>query len=76
MFRCMIRCITPHWRLLALVLPLGGYFSIGAGALGRDQGNYATALTEAAKQQTLLNIVRLRYGDSPAFLSVNQIIAG
>jgi hypothetical protein len=72
----MSRWMTCHWRVVALVLPLGGCFSIGAGALRRDQGNYATALTEAAKQQTLLNIVRLRYGDPPAFLRVNQIIAG
>jgi len=59
-----------------LVLPLGGCLSIGAGTLRRDQADYATALTEAAKEQTLLNIVRLRYSDPPAFLCVNQIISG
>jgi hypothetical protein len=68
--------LTYRWRLLSLALPLGGCLSIGAGTLRRDQADYATAVTEAAKQQTLLNIVRLRYSDPPAFLSVNQIIAG
>jgi hypothetical protein len=68
--------MTLGWRLLALVLPLGGCLSIGAGTLRRDQADYATALTEAAKQQTLLNIVRLRFSDPPAFVSVSQIIAG
>jgi hypothetical protein len=68
--------MTRRWQLLGLLLPLGGCFTIGAGTLRRDQANYATALTEAEKEQTLSNIVRLRYSDPPAFLSVNQIIAG
>jgi hypothetical protein len=75
-WRAKPKGMTRRWRFLGLVLPLGGCFTIGAGTLRRDQANYATAVTEAAKEQTLLNIVRLRYSDPPSFLSVNQIIAG
>ena len=36
---------------------------------------YAEAISDAQKRQILLNIVRLRYGDTPTFLSVNQVLS-
>jgi hypothetical protein len=36
---------------------------------------YATAISDSQKRQILLNIVRLRYGDTPTFLSVNQVLS-
>lgn len=62
--------------VLISILCLAGCGSIGAGALNRDHLNYAKALADAQKRETLFNIVRLRYGDVPVFLSTNQIIAG
>jgi hypothetical protein len=44
--------------------------------LGRDQIDYARTLSEAGKRQALLNLVRMRYGEPPAFLSVSQVVAG
>jgi hypothetical protein len=59
-----------------LVVALVGCRNVGPGLIERDQVNYTSALLEAEKQQLLLNIVRLRYGDIPALVRVDQIVAG
>lgn len=50
--------------------------SIGPGRIERDQPDYAAAIHEAAKQQMLLNLLRVRYGELPSIVNVTQIIAG
>ncbi len=62
--------------LLWAVLALGGCSSIGPGSVPRDRSDYSTSLGDSWKQQTLLNIVKLRYGDFPIFMEVAQVIAG
>lgn len=49
--------------------------AIGPPTVERDRSDYATAIGESWKHQTLLNIVKLRYGDFPVFLEVAQVIA-
>ena len=66
--------ILPFLALLCI--GLCGCASIGPRRLESDQLQYSTAILEAQKRQILLNIVRIRYGDAPTFLSVNQVIAG
>ncbi len=74
--------VTPRCRrrilpvLALLSIGLLGCAGIGPGRLGRDQLQYAQAILQAQKRQTLLNIVRLRYGEAPTFLSVNQVVSG
>jgi hypothetical protein len=59
------------------VLSIGllGCAGIGPSRLGSDHLQYARAISDAQKRQILLNIVRLRYGDTPTFLAVNQVIS-
>ena len=57
------------------LLVLAGCSSIGPNALPRDRIDYVGAMGESWKQQTLLNIVLLRYGDAPTFMDVSSVIA-
>jgi hypothetical protein len=61
--------------LVSALLLLAACSSIGPRIARDGQVGYAQALSDAAKQQVLLNIVRLRYADVPTFLAVNQVVA-
>ena len=50
--------------------------SIGPGTVPHDRIDYGSAIGDLWKEQTLLNIVKLRYADMPIFLEVAQVIAG
>jgi hypothetical protein len=65
-------------RLAAVVLSLAvaACSSIGPGTVPHDRIDYATSIGNSWKEQTLLNIVKLRYADMPIFLEVAQVIAG
>ena len=58
------------------VLLTAGCTSIGPSTVPQDRINYETAIGDSWKEQTLLNIVKLRYADFPVFLEVSQVIAG
>jgi hypothetical protein len=61
---------------IALGLTVAACASIGPGSVSRDRIDYATSIGNSWKEQTLLNIVKLRYADMPIFLEVAQVIAG
>ena len=62
--------------LLLACASLGGCLSFGSTRLYEDQLGYSRALGDAEKSDTLLNVVRLRYADSPIFLQATQVISG
>ncbi|MBI3797380.1 MAG: hypothetical protein HY268_10510 [Deltaproteobacteria bacterium] len=60
--------------LSLLVLFLDGCFTIGPRTVARDRFDYSSAISESWKNQTLLNLIKLRYADAPVFLDVTSII--
>ena len=50
--------------------------SIGPAMVPRDRIQYVDAIGNSWEQETLLNIVKLRYGHAPVFLSVTQVVTG
>ena len=67
----MIQATRLGLILTALVL----FFLTGCGGIGpktvsRDRFEYADAISEYWKRQMLLNMVKIRYSDTPVFLDV------
>ena len=53
-----------------------GCGSLGPSTVGRDRFDYIAALSDSWRRQLLLNIVMLRYAETPVFLEVGQVISG
>ena len=49
--------------------------AIGPKSVVRDRHLYAASLSDSWKEQTLLNIVKMRYLDPPVFVDVGNIVA-
>ncbi len=70
----MMRIARPLLLSLATCL-LAGCATLGPQSIPRDRQGYSSAIGESWKEQTLLNIVRLRYADAPMFLDVSSVVA-
>ena len=57
-----------------VLLYLTGCASIGPPTVARDRFDYIEAISDSWRAQTLLNMVKLRYGDAPVFLDVASVI--
>jgi hypothetical protein len=62
--------------ILTALLGVSGCKHLGPGTILEDRIPYNMAIVESWKQQTLLNIVRLRYLDVPEFVDVPSIVGG
>jgi len=67
------------WQMLlitVIVLLLSGCASIGPPSVTTDRFDYNTAISNSWKEQTLLNIVKIRYLDMPLFVDVASVVSG
>jgi hypothetical protein len=55
-------------------LVLTGCTSLGPPTVVRDRFDYVAALSDSSKQQMLLNLLKVRYGDAPVFMDVASVI--
>jgi hypothetical protein len=60
---------------VGVVLLAAGCRSIGPDTVARDRFDYTTAISDSVKNQLLLNLVKLRYGDMPLFVDVSSVIS-
>ena len=59
---------------LTLLLLFSGCTVIGPSTIERDRFDYSSSIAESWKKMMLLNIIKLRYGDTPIFLEVSSIV--
>ena len=57
---CLTGCLHPR---------------IGPQSVPRDRVDYSSSLSDSWKQETLLNIVKVRYLDPPVFVDVGSVVA-
>jgi len=61
--------------VVSLALTSGGCIGLGGQRIGIDRADYTVRLRDSEKAELLSNIVALRFGDAPSFLSVASVIS-
>jgi hypothetical protein len=62
--------------VVIVALVLAGCSNFGPQTVPRDRFNYNVAISDSWKEQTLLNIVKIRYADMPLFVEVASVVSG
>src|SRR5688572_20335236 len=68
------RFATTLAVVLGLLTSAAGCGGIGPHTVPNDRFDYTEAISSSWKQQMLVNMVKLRYGDTPVFLDVVSVI--
>ncbi len=68
-------CNRMRLALVIAMFVLQGCQSVGVSSVQRDRMDYGGAIADSWKEQTLLNIIKLRYFDTPTFLDVSTVIS-
>ena len=66
--------LRPSGFGFLVVWALASCTSIGPVTIARDRFDYSQAITTSWQQQTLLNLVKIRYLEAPLFLDVTSVI--
>ena len=69
----MARVKIALW--ICVLLFSAGCSSIGTGTITSDRFDYNAAISDSWKDQMLINLVKIRYGDSPVFLDIASVIS-
>jgi hypothetical protein len=67
--------LTAPFKLIPVILVVSGCSGFGPGTLSDERMGYNEALQQTNDEELLINLVRLRYHDSPSFVSVSGITA-
>lgn len=71
----MLNKIKKVFLVVLIAICLAGCGTLGPRVLPSNRQQYNSSLQQSSNEQMLLNIVRLRYGDTPYFLNVDSIEA-
>ncbi len=64
------------FMIAVAALLVAGCTHIGPRTVARDRFDYNTEIANSWKEQTLLNIVKIRYADMPLFVDVASVVSG
>jgi hypothetical protein len=67
--------MKPSLPFLLFSVFLAGCQSLGPGSLTRDRSAYGEAIATSWREQMLLNVIKVRYHDTPVYLDISSVIS-